>query len=134
MVQRETTFQILYVSQMAHGADFGIVREVVTAARHRNPARGITGALLFDGERFCQLLEGPEPVVKALMKSIARDPRHTQINALFTGPCLGERAMQRWASGYCDACLLEAFDGDTGLRDRPALDAFISVLKGADLV
>ena len=130
----EPTFQALYVSQMAQGTDFGIVREIAAVSRRRNPARGITGALLFDGERFGQLLEGTEPVVRALMNRIARDPRHTHVNLLFMGPCPDARAMEGWASGYCDASLLEAFDGATGLRDRAALDAFISVLKGADLV
>lgn len=133
MVHAEPVFQLLYVSQLAPGCDFGVVKDIVAVARRHNAEHGITGALLFDGERFGQLLEGAEVDVRALMSRIARDPRHTDVQVLYAGQCLTARAMQRWASGYCDAGAFEAFDRETGLRDRPALDAFVSVLGGADL-
>lgn len=134
MVHVETPFQLLYVSQLAPGCDFGVVKEIVSVSRQRNPERGITGALLFDGERFCQLIEGAEADVQALMGHIARDPRHTEVSVLFAGQCLAGRAMRRWTSGYCDASELDALAGDAALHDRSALNEFFSVLRRADVV
>jgi Sensors of blue-light using FAD len=134
MAPAETSFQLLYVSHLAPGADFAVVKGIVDVARLRNPAHGITGALLFDGERFCQLIEGAEHEVGALMQSIGRDPRHTNVRVLFSGPSPGGgHALRRWVSGYCDAIELEAFDGETGVRDADAVQAFLSVLQGADV-
>lgn len=98
MVHAEPVFQLLYVSRLAPGCDFGVVKDIVAVARRYNAEHGITGALLFDGERFGQLLEGAEVDVRALMSRIARDPRHTDVQVLYAGQCLTARAMQRWAS------------------------------------
>jgi Sensors of blue-light using FAD len=134
MVSGEPLFQLLYVSHLAPGADFAVVKQIVDVARLRNPAHGITGALLFDGERFCQLIEGAESEVGALMQSIGRDPRHTDVRVLFAGPSPRDgHALRRWVSGYCDPIELEAFDGEAGMRDADAVQAFLSVLQGADV-
>ena len=133
MPDAENPFQVLYVSQLAPGCDFGVVKEIVAVSRQRNPERRLTGALLFDGERFCQLIEGAQAEVQQLMRRIARDPRHADVRMLFVGRSGRPRSLQRWASGYCDSAELEAFDAADGLRERPALEAFISVLRGADV-
>ena len=125
-------FQLLYVSQMAPGCDFGVVKDIVSAARLSNTALGISGALLFDGERFCELIEGAEADVRSLIDRIAGDSRHTGLTVVFSGHSLSGRAMTRWASGYCEPDELAVFVGDTGLRGQPALDALVSILAGAD--
>lgn len=126
-------FQLLYVSQLAPGCDFGVVKSIVSVSRQRNLERNITGTLLFDGERFCQMIEGAEPDVLALMVRIECDPRHTHLRRLHTGTCAAEHSMQRWASGYCDAHELDRFGSESGLRDAAAVRAFGDVLKVADL-
>jgi hypothetical protein len=133
MVPAEPVFQLLYVSRLAAEFDFGVVKDIVAVARRHNAERAITGALLFDGERFCQLLEGSQADVQALMQTIERDPRHTHLAVLLAGRPLAARSMPRWASGYCDAGALEPFDTGSGLHDQTALDAFQSILRGADL-
>jgi hypothetical protein len=133
MAHPDRPFQILFVSRIAVGCDFGIIRNIVLAARERNPAFGITGALLFDGERFCELIEGAEADVRLLMERITRDSRHTDVTVLFAGPAPAGRVAQGWVSGYCDASALDAFGAEGELRDRTALDAFTSVLAGADV-
>lgn len=133
MIHDEPVFQILYISRLAPECDFVVVKAVVTVSRVYNVEHGITGALLFDGERFGALLEGAEAEVQALMSRIASDPRHTDVRVLCAGQSVNGRAMKRWASGYCDACAFESFACETGLHDHPALDAFFSVLGGADL-
>ena len=134
MADIEPPFQILFVSRVVRDADFGFVKEIVGRARHSNPARGISGALLFDGEHFCELIEGSEANVRDLLSSIARDPRHADVTLLHVGPAGPGRALPGWVSGYCEASDMEAFIGAAGLRGAAALEAFILVVKRADVV
>lgn len=137
MAQAETHFQLLYVSQLAPHCDFGVMKEIVAVARQRNAMLGLTGALLFDGERFCQLLEGSESTVQSMMRSIQRDPRHTAVRVLFAAPSTAATVMNRWASGYCDAQeldALDALDGPAESGHSSAVDKFIAVLNRADTV
>lgn len=133
MIQGHPNFQRLYVSRLAPRAGFTVVNKIVRVARHYNPGHGITGALLFDGERFCQLIEGPRAQVDALMERIQADTRHTALLTLHSGESLGSRQPTRWVSGYCEAVELEPFERDPGLRGHAALDAFLRVLQGADV-
>ncbi len=133
MVRAENSFQLLYVSRLAPGCTWEIVKEIVAAARLNNRVHGINGALLFDGERFCQLIEGNETAVRALLRNIARDTRHAQMKILFEAGSAAGKATQRWASGYCDSHELEALDAADGPHDQAALDAFIALLARADL-
>ena len=133
MVRIDNPFQLLYVSRLAPECTWEVMKEIAEAARRHNPAFGITGALLFDGERFCQLIEGNEPEVRALMDNISRDARHTSVKLLFTGRSPSGPSTQRWVCGYCDAHELEAFDTAPEPAGGVALDWFLSVLHGADM-
>lgn len=55
------------------------LNQLVRTARGHNEAVGVTGILLFDGERFLQLLEGPESEVQAIYERLQNDPRHYQV-------------------------------------------------------
>lgn len=72
---------LLYVSRstLSPEAAPGAVQALVATSRARNPCAGLTGALLFTGEHFAQVLEGPPAAVDDLMARVARDPRHTEI-------------------------------------------------------
>ncbi len=133
MVRVENSFQLLYVSRLAPGCNWEVVKEIVAAARRQNPVHGITGALLFDGERFCQLIEGEEAPVRALLQNISVDARHTDVRVLFADQSPRGRTTQRWVSGYCDSHELEVFDSAPGPGEGVALDWFLSVLHGADM-
>ena len=132
MVRDQNPFQLLYVSRLAPDCTWEVVKEVVASARTHNPAHDITGALLFDGERFCQLIEGAEADVRALVHKIWNDARHTAPRLRFAGPSSIGRTTQRWVSGYCESHELERFDAETGPSDANVLDAFLAVLQGAD--
>ena len=133
MASTDDLFQILYVSQLLPGSSFGAVNDIIAMSRRANPARGITGALLFDGEYFGELLEGSETDVVALMHRIESDPRHRAITPLLCRPAAAPRLMRVWRSGYCEALQLEAFIADASLRGPAALEAFLSILQGADV-
>jgi Sensors of blue-light using FAD len=133
MVRVEDPFQLLYVSRLAPACTWEVVKEIVDAARRNNPAHRITGALLFDGERFCQLIEGDEAAVRALMDNISRDTRHTDVKLLFTGRSPSGPTTQRWVSGYTDTHELQAFDSAPSPAGAVVFDWFLSVLRGADV-
>jgi hypothetical protein len=58
------------------------VDAILAASARNNPARGITGLLLFNGRNFLQLLEGEEGAVTSLMETITADPRHAGVSVL----------------------------------------------------
>jgi hypothetical protein len=60
--------------------------ELVQAAQARNAVESITGLMLYDDGRFYQWLEGPAEKVSGLMRAIARDQRHTEIEILSDKP------------------------------------------------
>ena len=75
------------------------VEGIVAAARRRNLQLRVTGALLFDGARFAQLLEGEEAAVDELMASIARDPRHDQVQVA-SRRGVDTRSFATWSMAY----------------------------------
>lgn len=129
----QATFHWLYVSQLAAGCDFGVIKEIVGVARARNPTLGLTGALIFDGERFCQLLEGEREVVLATKARVSRDPRHAGLRTLVEAPASSGRVLSNWRSGYCEPTQLDAFDRASGAGGEIALAAFMTVLDSADM-
>ena len=51
--------QLLYISNLVAGVSYGVFAGICQVSRRRNAELGLVGVLLFDGHRFCQLLEGP---------------------------------------------------------------------------
>lgn len=72
---------------------------LVTVSRVRNAANNVTGALVFTEKRFAQSLEGSAASVRAIMDSIARDPRHTDMVIIHDGP-IARRNFSRWSLAY----------------------------------
>lgn len=73
--------QYLYISTAPTLPREEVDAILATSARN-NPARGITGLLLFNGRNFLQLLEGEEGAVAELMDTITADPRHAGVSVL----------------------------------------------------
>ena len=125
--------QLLYVSRLAPGMAVGVVKDIVRAARRHNPARSITGALLFNGDHFCQLLEGPPEHVRELKQRITDDRRHTDMRVHFEGVSSHPaRLALRWRSGYCEPAAFDAFEP----LDAPgagAIGVFLRLMREADL-
>jgi Sensors of blue-light using FAD len=93
-------FEILYTSVLARNAAPDCVAQIVRRARTFNASAQITGLLVFDGERFCQLIEGPEDAVVRLAARIEVDPRHEQFLIAKQGSHAGPRRFATWAMGY----------------------------------
>lgn len=53
------------------------IAAILLAARRNNQRDDLTGALIYNGHNFMQLLEGPAKKVEACLDAIRRDPRHS---------------------------------------------------------
>ncbi|WP_300531786.1 BLUF domain-containing protein [Maricaulis sp.] len=56
-----------------------MLKGILSAGIHNNPQAGLTGALVFDGIHFIQILEGMRSRVWATFKRIESDPRHCDV-------------------------------------------------------
>jgi hypothetical protein len=97
------------------------LRAILDAAAQRNQAAGITGALVYTGNDFAQILEGPEESVAEVMASILIDPRHTDV-AIVRREAIQRRSFPNWGMA------LIGFDQTTALqigaiRSAPSDDA-----------
>lgn len=79
-----STFSLLYVSRslVAPGRAEDAITDIIATSMVRNGREDITGALLYSGTHFVQILEGGVPAVLRLMDGIRRDPRHTDVDVL----------------------------------------------------
>lgn len=72
---------------------------LLAISRMNNESRGLTGLLLHRGGQFMQALEGPASAVRAALRTIAADPRHSGVWTL-AEERITERRFGSWAMGY----------------------------------
>lgn len=68
---------------------------ILTAANARNLREGITGALVFTGRDFAQVLEGEESAVARVMGSILLDRRHDDVR-IVSRETISARIFPNW--------------------------------------
>jgi len=93
---------IIYSSAAATAFSERDLVDLLTAARSKNAAQGISGMLLYVDQSFLQVLEGPPDAVDKLFKSISRDDRHNQIVTIIR-ETIPRRAFADWSMGYAAA-------------------------------
>ncbi len=91
----------LYVSeaQLAPDQANSMVGDIVHVSRLRNSSLGVTGALVFSGTRFAQLLEGGEEEIGQLRASIRLDRRHRSVTTVQEG-WRSSRLFSDWSLVY----------------------------------
>lgn len=104
------TLRIIYVSTLKPEVNDTQIAELVATAAAFNKAHEITGVLALEGQRVCQILEGPDDAVNALYASIRSDPRHSGLAELVHAPI--------------DAPTFEAW----GMVRRPMIDIVMKAL------
>ncbi len=72
------------------------VRDILATAQRNNRALDVTGALLYSGGYFCQVIEGAQEVLEELFESIQMDKRHGEITVLHFAP-IESRGFREWA-------------------------------------
>ncbi len=75
------------------------LNRIIATAVARNSACGLTGALLFTGRHFAQVIEGDSASIDRLMAKISIDPRHDKIRTVARTP-LAERLFGDWSMAY----------------------------------
>ena len=87
---------------------FNLIGAVVHTAVHNNPRLGIGGVLLLNARtlpyKVVQVLEGPEPAVRALFRTIERDLRHEHCTLIMEERLLteGQRRFFEWGMRQAD--------------------------------
>jgi len=89
--------QLFYISRSLARPDE--LDELLHLARQLNERRGVTGALLFTGGYFAQLLEGPATALAETMAAIRRDRRHEAIHELLATP-IAQRRCGAWSMAF----------------------------------
>ena len=89
-------YNLVYCSRATPGVDDAAVARIIAASRRHNPARGITGLLVFGSGVFFQWLEGPRDNVLELMATLKTDPRHDQVVSLSESEEVRERLFPEW--------------------------------------
>ncbi|NTS77033.1 BLUF domain-containing protein [Catenovulum sp. SM1970] len=69
---------------------------LVLNSKTKNSKNGVTGALLYNGDHFVQVLEGDKSYLEALYQKILVDSRHQDVRLLFKYP-VKTRAFNAWA-------------------------------------
>ena len=76
------------------------LKKILETARKNNKATGVTGALLYTGEHFAQVLEGPQQAVNHWFQLISQDLRHGNVTPLFYER-ITERQFDGWSMALC---------------------------------
>lgn len=96
-------FQLAYISRSSIAGSPEEIEKQVNAILHQsqtnNKSHDITGALLYSGGYFCQVIEGPEDEVLARFKTIQTDSRHKNVKILHYHQ-IDERGFSEWAMAY----------------------------------
>jgi hypothetical protein len=105
------------------------VADIVAVSRGRNAPLDVTGALLFTGTRFAQIIEGSAAALAGLQASIERDPRHADVRTILSGPH-GERLFDDWSLAYAGPSLFVASQVEAVLDDAPrSADRLVQTLR-----
>ncbi len=70
---------LTYTSQAELGLSARDLADIQERARHLNALDGITGLLVFDGNRFLQIVEGSPEAIDNLVDRLRRDSRHSAL-------------------------------------------------------
>lgn len=100
--QPAQVFSLVYTSRST--ADFSPLDEerhkkalvgIAVPAKLKNQRLNVRGILLSTAGYFLQWLEGDEAAVRALTATIVRDPRHTDVDVVYTGT--GAQMLSDWS-------------------------------------
>lgn len=99
------TYTISYFSKAKLSKNTDQLREeinsILTTAQRKNIEKNVTGALLFSGGYFVQILEGSLQSVEEIFESIQCDSRHTEVTVI-SNDYKAQRHFSKWAMALVD--------------------------------
>ena len=112
--------RLVYVSEASDDTGTQDVFAIVEASARNNATLDLTGFLLFEDNRFLQLLEGPSGNIDMIMARIKDDPRHHSLH-------IAERrdAIERWFPNWKMKQLIS-------FNSPPAMEELRVVLKSKE--
>jgi hypothetical protein len=131
-------YNMVYCSRAAAQVDAAVVDDIIGSARRGNPARGITGLLVFGSGIFFQWLEGPRDNVLELMQILHADPRHSDIVTLSQTEEVRERLFPDWDMELVTTddirdVLVDALESAHDARNTAALNQLLAQLDAGEL-
>src|SRR3954466_6147377 len=75
------------------------LQSILATSRANNAPAGITGALLYSAGNFAQVLEGPLSSIERTFELIQRDPRHSEVIVIESGPA-EMRYFPEWSMAF----------------------------------
>jgi len=115
---------IVYISEASEGFTTGKLESLMADAARFNRGAGVTGVLLFDGQRFLQYMEGPPDGLEVAYSRVTGASSHGGIIELAHGR-VGQRRLPFWPM----RCLHTESDI---LRDIARADWTSFILRAAD--
>lgn len=117
---------LLYVSKstLNSASDYDAVQQIAKESALANIQIGLTGALIFTGTHFVQILEGDRAEIDRLLGVIERDARHTELR-IVERKNIAQRRFSTWSMAYMGPSrfvsrhvqqLLEQTSGSRGWR------------------
>lgn len=101
MADSPGVIRIVYTSTATVAFADKDLRTLLSRARERNAAVGVTGMLLHHNGAFLQVLEGAPDAVDLVFARINRDPRHRNV-VLLDRRDADERSFPDWSMGFID--------------------------------
>lgn len=108
---------------------------IVAASRRHNPPLDVTGALVFTGTHFAQVIEGSPEAIDRLMNKISADHRHDRVDIVRRGE-IDARSFSDWAMAYSGPSSYVADHlrpllrtGEGGTYEPDAADRLIAVMQ-----
>ena len=103
-MEKQSLYHISYISRSnLDGSDRekkNEIEKILAAANARNSTENVTGALLYSGGYFAQILEGEEQAVKKIFESIKSDSRHSYIYEISSHEHLEGRSFADWSMAF----------------------------------
>jgi hypothetical protein len=111
MTEQTQVHALVYASRAVAGIRNADLEQILVDASVHNRMHSVTGALLYDGFRFFQYIEGPLEGLDAVFERIKLSCKHADIDVLFNGS-VAERHFWNWsmACRHAEASLIQRLE------------------------
>lgn len=83
--------QLLYRSRAIDGLPAEEIFRIIETSARENPARDLTGFLIYARDMFVQFLEGPADSIDLLLNELRADRRHCNLEILYRADAASRR-------------------------------------------
>lgn len=102
-MEKSNLYRLAYISKNAIAGNNNDVKHqieaILASAQKNNPKLDVSGALLYSGGYFCQIIEGPQANIEDLFETIQMDTRHNNITVL-SFESIEERGFSAWSMAF----------------------------------